>query len=150
MKSKKGELSKEIARLTCKYRKLEEIECIYLLPIKDKKRKIYELVMICSSEIEGLERKTKLYNLSNRDESKIEQYGGRLDIVLDTPRNYVPGARTELEIDKTRSLRSSKILFDRTGLYKEIARDESVSKYSNSFRFHIRKKLLLESKQDKQ
>ena len=152
MKIKRLELSKEIARLTCKYRKIEEVACIYLLPVKNNNGlKIYELVIVCSSPIEDLEKNYKDYNLLNRHDSKIREYGGRLNITLDSPRFYVRRACTQIEIDKTRSLRSSNILFDRTGFYKQVAEDESVSRYDNCFRFHISKRLLLENnKQDKQ
>ena len=142
MKSRRKELTEEIARLTCKYKKLEEVSCIYLVPyITSNKMKHYDLVLVASDAGE-IQKEIIKYNYLNRKDERIDKFGGDLNILIDSPEFYVVKAYAKVERGRTRALRSGKILFDRTGHYAEVADNEYVSKYKNSFKFNISKRLL--------
>lgn len=143
MKSKKRELSEEIARLTCKYKKLDSIGCIYLVPyITNNKMKNYDLVLVVSSGADEIQKEIIKYNYLNRKDERIDKFGGHLNILIDSPEFYVVKAYDKADRGRTRALRSGKILFDRTGHYTRVADNDCVSKYKNSFNFRISKRLL--------
>lgn len=143
MKSKRKELIEEIIRLTSKYKELEEIDCIYLVPyITNNKMKHYDLVLVVSSGADEIQREIIKYNYLNRKDERIDKFGGDLNILIDSQKFYVVKAYDKADRGRTRALRSGKILFDKTGHYTRVADNDCVSKYKNSFNFRISKRLL--------
>lgn len=148
MQRKNINLYKEILYLSKKYINVNDVECIYLLPYEQDKRDIYDFIIVSSNIDKVFMQEISEYNSNNRSKSKIMEFGAELNIILDLPNSYTNMPFTFSEIDKTRLIKSSTIIFDREGYYTKVANEETISKYKNSFKYPLRKKLLLEIKED--
>lgn len=150
MRRKSISLYKEILDLSKKYIARKNVECIYLLSYEQDKRDIYDFIIVSSDLDKDMLREISEYNLVNRTKTKIMDFGAELKIVSDAPNSYSIMPFTFSEIDKTRLIKSSTIIYDKDGHYSQVAREETIGKFKNSFKYPLRKKLLLEINEDKQ
>jgi hypothetical protein len=153
------ELDREIARLTCRFKSIDEVDCIYLIPYVDSAgRSIYDLkVVVTTKEYrELIDEIVKEYNQKNSDRDMFRQYGGVLTVKTDKPDNYstqIDEYSSKEELAAGMDIISSKVLYDKYGFYTRVAhqfdkKDDSnefkLKKYTNTIEFDFNKKLLLE------
>ena len=143
MRRHNKELYDEIARLTCEYRKLDEVECIYLMPHTMDKKDIYSLILVLSEPIKdkNVLYRMSVYNVNNRSASRKVKFGGEVRVGCDFSKYYNEKALTQKEIDKAVALKSSHILYDKTGDYIKIRKGIEYDKYINSFKLPKARKL---------
>ena len=147
------ELYNELARLTYKYREYEGVDCIYLMPhTMHTKTDIYSFIIVFREPLKdrNIANEIDIYNINNKSELRKTKFGGEIRIMVDDSQYYVLPPITYREDDKAVALKSSHILFDRTGVYTKITKEKYVDKYINCFKLPKARKLIKElNKQDK-
>ena len=122
------ELDREIARLTCRFKSIDDVECVYLTPYEymHNPMKIFHLTVITTTKTSRklIDRIVKDYNEQNRSEEMLLDYDGLLLVGTDKPDNYstqVDMFSSQEQIVAAVDIISSKILYDRNGFYTRVA-----------------------------
>ena len=160
--ARQEDLSREIARLTCRFKSIDEVDCVYLTPYVDSHGvNMYDMtVVVTTKEYRDLVDKLIVgYNAKNEEREIVEKYDGVLSVKTAKPDNYstrINEFSSEEEIETAADMFSSVILFDRYGFYTRVAHQFDAAnksddpkaikmrEYSNSIPFFMDKSLMLE------
>ena len=135
-----------VAKIVTKYKKNEDIECIYLLPFTIENENFYNLVIVSSSyeTIDELEEKIEKTNKKQKQEIEKEIIGGELRISTDYCVYYDDEALNPSRVARVKDLLSSRILYTKKGYgryYYRVAHQfdkyNTVEKYNNLFAIAI-------------
>lgn len=133
-----------VAKIVNKYKKNEDVECIYLLPHTTENGNFYNLVIVCTTyyTIGELEEEISQYNI--RQIKGKEKIGGELRILTDYSARYEETALNRSRIDRVKDLLSSRVLYVKNGYgrhYYRVAHQfdkyNTMEKYDNCFRITI-------------
>lgn len=130
-------LKNEIANLTNKYSKDDNVECIYFLPFVENDERIFDLVIVFSEQVNLDEVDKEISELNEKYCKKISEIGGKIVLLSDRSDKYSAVAMHYREVRRVRDLLSSSIIFDRSGEYIKIAHQfdkySTMNKYRNIF-----------------
>lgn len=120
----RNELCDILARLTCRFKQDESVECIYFAPYTrfgDINDPVISLTIVRKGII--LEESKKIVENYNRfflKDSNFKKLGVKISIDVDSARYYTTLDLNPSEERRTNLLFNSSILFDRTGEYTKI------------------------------
>lgn len=137
-----------VAKIVTKYKKNEDVECIYLLPYKTENGNSYDLVIVCGTyyTIDEFEEGIEKYNDKQNKEEK-EKIGGKLRVMTDYSARYEELAVNPSRVGRAQDLLSSRILYTKNGYgrhYHRVAHQfdkyNTMEKYNKRFRITIPEK----------
>lgn len=135
-----------VAKIVNKYKKNEDVECIYLLPYKTENGIFYNLVIVCGTyyTIDEFEEDIEKYNNKQTQEEAKEKIGGELRILTDYSARYEELALNPSRVGRAQDLLASRILYTKNGYgrhYYRVAHQfdkyNTMEKYDNCFRITI-------------
>lgn len=135
-----------VAKLVTKYKKNEDVECIYLLPYTTENENFYNLVIVCGTyeTIDKLKNSIEESNKKQKHELEKVKIGGELRILTDYSARYEERALNPSRVGRVQDLLSSRILYTKNGYgryYHRVAHQfdkyNTVEKYNNRFRIAI-------------
>lgn len=128
----KQNLVDEIATLVAKFKKDEDVECIYFSSYKGLGKisgNVLELIVVTKGNLDEISKGFCEYNKMHQEHKSVRKFGVKIYVMFDEKRKYTYLPLNPSELIRENNLFNSIILFDRNGKYTTIK--ENASNHGN-------------------
>lgn len=119
-------LVNEIATLVARFKKEQEVECIYFAPYKGLGKisgNVLELIIVTKGDLDEISKGFCEYNSIHQEHDLIRNFGVKIYVMFDDVRKYTSLPLNPSEVIRGNNLFNSVILYDKNGEYSKIKQE---------------------------